>query len=475
MDLYKKYYLDDEQINKILKEGIIVFDTSALLDLYYYSHSSQEIIFDKVFGFLANRLWIPAQVYFEFLKNRTVVADKPISSYKNLIHKPKSGADGGHVEKMVELSNGFLKNVQPIKNQLKTLKEKTIREDKYPSIPSETYVEIEHAIEKFETDINGLIEQVKRFSGKINTVIEKQIEIITNEKKDDKVLETINAKFKIGKEYTYDEQLEISKEGVFRYSEQIPPGYEDADEKIGMQKYGDLFAWKQILTFAREEKKSVLFITNDVKEDWYDKDLNAPRYELLKEFADNCDQSFWTYNMKNFLYQMNKILEDEQEIFTQMIKETEEIEEVKNISDFSDYDYIEIINKFLSPEIIVDRELAISDEWRIFGQSKIFMGNSNIGKPVLVMLNFIKGSKYTSGLHPLKNIFEVKKYYDDNSVRYDYYQFTIASSKEVANNLYSNQFNKKNIKKLYNRKSVKCFVGYIENEDFKYIASNIES
>lgn len=37
IDLYKKYYIDDEKKRDIFKSGIVVFDTSALLDLYYYS------------------------------------------------------------------------------------------------------------------------------------------------------------------------------------------------------------------------------------------------------------------------------------------------------------------------------------------------------------------------------------------------------------------------------------------------------
>ena len=80
IDLYKKYYLDSDKVQQILKSGIIVFDTSALLDLYYYSFDTQNEIFRNVFKYLSNRLWIPSQVYFEYLKNRKKVSEKPISS-----------------------------------------------------------------------------------------------------------------------------------------------------------------------------------------------------------------------------------------------------------------------------------------------------------------------------------------------------------------------------------------------------------
>ena len=470
MDLFKKYYLDEETINEIIRDGIIVFDTSALLDLYYYSNSSQHVIFDTIFAMLSNRLWIPAQVYFEFLKNKDAVSEKPIMSYDNLIHKPKSGADGGHIDKIVQLTKDIPKSIIPIKNQLKTLKEKTIHEDKYPNIPGDVYKSIDSAIEVYEGQTETFIQQVNDFNTKICDVIKDKITSIEHDQ-EDKVLQVINSKFEIGDEYSYEKQLKISREGSFRYSEMIPPGYEDAEKKIGMQKYGDLFAWKQILEYAKETNKSVLLIINDTKKDWHDDELEAPRYELLKEFASYCGHSFWTYNMKQFLYHMNKIIETDKSVFDQMLKETDEIEEVKNYSTISDYDFMEIINDFMAPGVILVKEVAINSEWRIIGRVKIFEGNSEEGTPVLVMVNITKGSNYTSGLHPLRNIFEVKKYYDSNGIRYDYYQFTITSTKEVALSLYNNQYNKKNISKLYNKKSVNSYIGFIDNGIFEYVAS----
>lgn len=85
IDLYQKYYLQKAEIQRMLKEGLIVFDTSALLDLYYYSFETQKEIFENVFQYLNGRLWIPSQVYFEYLKNKSTVAEKPIATYQNLI------------------------------------------------------------------------------------------------------------------------------------------------------------------------------------------------------------------------------------------------------------------------------------------------------------------------------------------------------------------------------------------------------
>ena len=68
-----------------------------------------------------------------------------------------------------------------------------------------------------------------------------------------------------------NEILELITEGEQRYQNKTPPGYKDKikDEK-GRFIYGDLIIWKEIMKYARIKSKNVLFVTNDVKEDWFD-------------------------------------------------------------------------------------------------------------------------------------------------------------------------------------------------------------
>jgi hypothetical protein len=73
--------------------------------------------------------------------------------------------------------------------------------------------------------------------------------------------------------------------GGGRYEGRIPPGHQDRNKsskqveevidgekftvKTGSNKWGDLFLWKEVLTLARAAKaKSVILLTNDVKNDW---------------------------------------------------------------------------------------------------------------------------------------------------------------------------------------------------------------
>lgn len=77
------------------------------------------------------------------------------------------------------------------------------------------------------------------------------------------------------------------EEGEKRYKKEIPPGFKDENNKDGIRKYSDLILWKEILRFAKNEEKNVVFVTDDVKSDWWemadgDRQLHQ---KLIDEFA----------------------------------------------------------------------------------------------------------------------------------------------------------------------------------------------
>lgn len=76
------------------------------------------------------------------------------------------------------------------------------------------------------------------------------------------------------------------EEGQERYKKEIPPGFKDAKSKDGVRKYGDLIIWKELLNFARTQSKDIVFITDDVKADWWESE-NEKRifhHKLVAEF-----------------------------------------------------------------------------------------------------------------------------------------------------------------------------------------------
>lgn len=90
-------------------------------------------------------------------------------------------------------------------------------------------------------------------------------------------------------DFTRDKIYEICEEGKKRYKKKTPPGYGDEKNKDGISKYSDLILWKEVIHFAKEEQKNIIFVTDDVKLDWWNIDDNQYKFlpELVHEFEKN--------------------------------------------------------------------------------------------------------------------------------------------------------------------------------------------
>lgn len=80
---------------------------------------------------------------------------------------------------------------------------------------------------------------------------------------------------------------EICEEGERRYKNEIPPGFKDAKVKDGIRKYSDLIMWKEILQHAKVNQVNILFVTDDVKADWWKTEGSSPEFlpALVQEFV----------------------------------------------------------------------------------------------------------------------------------------------------------------------------------------------
>lgn len=117
---------------------------------------------------------------------------------------------------------------------------------------------------------------------------------------------------KISKEPTSDELASIYKEGESRYQKSMPPGYEDAKKPKDARKYGDLIIWKQLMEVAREVGSSIVFVTDDRKEDWWQRtngETIGPRPELRQEFKKATGQDLYIYQPVTFLQRALEFLE----------------------------------------------------------------------------------------------------------------------------------------------------------------------
>jgi len=270
---FSEYYpMNKEEYQQLWDSAIFVIDTNVLLNLYRFSNDvSLELL--KIFKSLANRLWIPYQVAWEYHNRRRKVIIKLENSYNNII-------------KIID------NNLEDIDNKLKVFK-------KHPFL-----------------DIDYIINKIKKYMEGIKKDLRKKKERFPNWFSKDEIMNKVTEIFdnKIGKEISKDELTKIYKEGKKRYNNSIPPGYKDgrvdtsevteySNNNKKLATYGDLIIWFEIIKKAKKEKKPIIFITEDKKEDWWliiDGRTVGPRYELIREIKDKAGVKFYMYDIYNF-------------------------------------------------------------------------------------------------------------------------------------------------------------------------------
>lgn len=255
--LFPGYYTPtDEEFERIWKEGLIVFDTNVLLDLYRYSDKTVKSLLE-VMESLKDRIWIPFQVSKEYHENLNTVISDQVKKYESSI-----------------------KTLTEFKKQIDEKRS-------HPFLSEELTQEIEEFCTKFDKELEekkGLVKQLI-----IKNPIKESLADLLNEK--------------IGSKFTKEQLDKIYSEGEKRYIEKIPPGFGDI-KKPSPDRYGDLVFWKEILEKNAEINLPILLITGDKKEDWYFKELGliiGPRPELIEEFKAKKDNLFYLYPTDKFL------------------------------------------------------------------------------------------------------------------------------------------------------------------------------
>lgn len=255
-----KEYLDLAETEKqdLWDHATIVFDTNVFLNLYRYTAKTRELLL-LAFDYFKDRLWMPNHIAHEFMKNRSKIIWESNHHYDSL---------NCETNKFIELCRSELK-LDADDKDLKELKKQMVE----------------------------WIEEAKRKN------------LLVSKPNDDKILEKLLVLFegKVGAGFSEDNIKKIEQEGKVRYAAKVPPGYKDSNKQNGdniNNAYGDLIVWKQILNYASSEKRDIILVTNDQKEDWWEILHNqtlGPRIELKREFHKETSQRFYMYSMKSFI------------------------------------------------------------------------------------------------------------------------------------------------------------------------------
>lgn len=249
----------DDELKNALKASLVVFDTNVLLNLYRYNDETRASIID-VMKALRERLWLPHQVLEEFWRNRERALTDPLGQVRQCsaeLEKLRSAA----VDQLRMWVNRAALSADAsdrVEQQLCT------------------------AFQEAQVLLDDLIDE-RAVQKARNTQHDPVLSLIET------VLEG-----RVGPPLSEQDYAAAVKEGQRRAAAGEPPGF--ADERKSSRGFegaaGDYLVWEQVLVEASSrEVSSVVFVTGDVKRDWWRYEggnARGPRVELAREMEQRC-------------------------------------------------------------------------------------------------------------------------------------------------------------------------------------------
>lgn len=276
------YRVEQRLLDTLWSEGLLVPDSNVLLNLYRYSPETGAKLLSLLEG-LRPRLWIPYQVAFEFERSRlTEVAVQ---------HKKSAEWE----------------------TRLDILLQELESKRGHPFVST------------------SLLERVKRVHQSVKKELRQHANARDRIERHDPLFERVMALIEglVGEPFSVQDFDLLLKEGERRFQLHMPPGFMDDKKKRNPDRYGDLFIWEQILRKAESRQMGVIFVTDDLKEDWWlkndDGDAIGPHPALREEFTGRTKMTeFHMYDTGSFMHQASTYLK--QQVPTEAIKEVKEVQ-----------------------------------------------------------------------------------------------------------------------------------------------------
>lgn len=271
-DRFSEYYTpSNDEFTKLWEKCLFVPDANILLHLFRYGRKTTDEVLGTLEG-LKQRVWIPYQVGLEFQRNWRGVDQTSRDAYD-------------------KLSKAFQTQGQKLSGLF----------DDYARHPTIVAKEEKEEVEKFVKQFLDRIQASKDAHPTFEdatAVFERLSDIIGDA---------------VGQAPTHQQRADLVKEGKKRHEASIPPGFRDAS-KGGIDAFGDYFIWQEVLEKAKVDKKPVVIITDDVKDDWW-RALQGkkigPRPELIAEMKAFAGQQFYLYTLSEFLIHAKSFLKTE--------------------------------------------------------------------------------------------------------------------------------------------------------------------
>jgi len=280
------YERDDYELREIWREALIVFDTNVFLDLYRLDESSREDVMQILRSIDSKRLWLPYTVAVEFHQNRKAVIMTELEKYKRF--------QTGLEEEVEALKRRLSAKIDEFRKHPRTVR-------RHPFL-SKTK-EIGDSIDAYCSHIADPLAEIIGQNDRLE--VERYTKMYEALLEHDTILEEIALIYesRLGTPIQYDSPIDWETLADFRLRNKIPPGYEDRN-KGTPRMYSDIFIWHEMMSEAKTSKHSMIFVSNDAKEDWWLRDgskLTGPRPELLNEFVRETDRYVQVYSLDRFI------------------------------------------------------------------------------------------------------------------------------------------------------------------------------
>ncbi len=277
------------QPEPFFRSGLIVLDANVLLDLYRVTPDARSQVIGTLNG-VADRLWVPHQAAVEFSRNRRRVVEDRTSSFK----QTKQVLESVTVKAIDVLVSGV--------EQLIYQRER--------NGTTRTWDIVGAGLDR-ESLLRRLDGVMSPALTELETLMAEHDLHLQDMQGTDPLLSQIDELLngRIGPSYASTELRALVEEAHnFRFPNKIPPGYLDANKETPLRAAGDFLLWRQTIdksALMAGNDRSVLLITKDLKEDWWNFDTKkrpqGPRPELVQELHDSTGANLLLLTLKEFL------------------------------------------------------------------------------------------------------------------------------------------------------------------------------
>lgn len=265
------YPPDVDTLIDISTRGMVVPDASAMLHSYRLPSSVADAWLQSLEQ-LKDRVWVPHQAAHEYQRNRISVASK------------QEGLPAS-------LESSVTKALKALREDL----------DKRKSdIERSAVVDVERLSDCIDSAQAQIMDHLAEAR---NAAVDKGSVVRGEDDVDRRLCAIVEGR--MGPPPDEKKWEEVAGEGKKRFASEVPPGYADAKEKSQEhQKYGDLMIWKELMEEGAKRGVPAVFITEDVKPDWWRQTAGinlGPLPALREEYHSAVGEHIWLYQVSEFL------------------------------------------------------------------------------------------------------------------------------------------------------------------------------